>query len=115
MCSLVSGLRHKNAAKSLNAIPGGPAINTHACITLFSKPNGALAGSDGRGYLVRTYYAEVEYVLPEAVMQPVWDSVKKKDGVVDFGLSYHRAFYSQDYDDYHDIYLQRRERPSCRP
>lgn len=48
-------------------------------------------------------------------MQPVWDSVKKKDGVVDFGLSYHRAFYSQDYDDYHDIYLQRRGRPSCHP
>ena len=65
------------------------------------------AGADGRGYLARTYYAEVEYVLPGAVMQPVWSSVKRRDGSVDFGLSYHRAFYSPDYDDYHDIYLQR--------
>ncbi len=62
---------------------------------------------DGRGYLARTYYAEVEYILPGAVMQPVWSSVKSPDGSVDFGLSYHRAFYSPDYDDYHDIYIQR--------
>lgn len=40
-------------------------------------------------------------------MQPVWSSVKHQDGSVDFGLSYHRAFYSPDYDDYHDIYIQR--------
>lgn len=65
------------------------------------------AGVDGRGYLARTYYAEIEYVLPGAVMQPVWSSVKRQDGSVDFGLSYHRAFYSPDYDDYHDIYIQR--------
>lgn len=67
-------------------------------------------GADGRGYLARTYYAEIEYVLPEPVMQPVWSSVKTADGTVDFGLSYHRAFYSSEYDDYHDIYLQRQER-----
>lgn len=65
------------------------------------------AGADGRGYLARTYYTEIEYVLPGAVMQPVWSSVKRQDGSVDFGLSYHRAFYSPDYDDYHDIYIQR--------
>ena len=46
-------------------------------------------------------------MLPESIMQPVWNSVKTSDGSVDFGLSYHRAFYSKDYDDYHDIYLQR--------
>ncbi|CAN0523791.1 unnamed protein product, partial [Ectocarpus sp. 8 AP-2014] len=63
--------------------------------------------ADGRGYLARTYYAEIEYVLPGAVMQPVWSSVEHPDGSVDFGLSYHRAFYSPDYDDYHDIYIQR--------
>lgn len=57
--------------------------------------------------MARTYYTEIEYILPEAVMQPSWDSVKKSDGSVDYGLSYHRAFYSKDYDDYHDIYLQR--------
>ncbi|CAM9431453.1 unnamed protein product [Ectocarpus sp. 4 AP-2014] len=66
-----------------------------------------IAGADGRGYLARTYYAEIEYVLPGAVMQPVWSSVEHPDGSVDFGLSYHRAFYSPDYDDYHDIYIQR--------
>ena len=75
-----------------------------------SLKNSCCAGADGRGYLARTYYAEIEYILPGAVMQPVWDSVKKKDGTVDFGLSYHRAFYSKDYDNYHDIYLQRRGR-----
>lgn len=57
--------------------------------------------------MARTYYAETEYVLPKAVMQPTWSSVKKADGSMDYGLSYHRAFYSKEYDDYHDIYLQR--------
>lgn len=66
-----------------------------------------MTGSDGRGYLARTYYAETEYVLPEAIMQPTWESVKTPNGTVNFGLSYHRAFYSKDYDDYHDIYIQR--------
>lgn len=77
--------------------------HTIECFFLFTSPT----GSDGRGYLARTYYAEVEYVLPGAVMQPVWNSVHKPDGTVNYGLSYHRAFYSEDYDDYHDIYLQR--------
>jgi hypothetical protein len=61
--------------------------------------------------LGRTYYASVEYVLPLAVMQPIWESVKKPDAKderdIDFALSYHRAFYESDYDKYHDIYLQR--------
>lgn len=72
-----------------------------------TSPPPPKAGADGRGYLARTYYAEIEYVLPGAVMQPVWSSVEHPDGSVDFGLSYHRAFYSPDYDDYHDIYIQR--------
>lgn len=58
--------------------------------------------------MARTYYAETDYVLSKAVMQPTWSSVKKADGSVNYGLSYHRAFYSKNYDDYHDIYLQRR-------
>lgn len=41
-------------------------------------------------------------------MQPTWSPVMAKDGSVDYGLSYHRAFYSKDYDDFHNIYLQRR-------
>ncbi|KAL7434161.1 hypothetical protein ACHAXM_003917 [Skeletonema potamos] len=62
---------------------------------------------DGVAYLVRTYYATVDYVIPEAVMQPTWESVKNADGSTNFALSYHRAEYDPGYDDYHDIYLQR--------
>ena len=62
---------------------------------------------DGAAYLFRTYYATVDYVIPEAVMQPTWESVKNSDGSVNFALSYHRAEYDPGYDDYHDIYLQR--------
>ena len=58
-------------------------------------------------YLGRTYYASVEYVLPAPQMQPLWESVKSANGAVDFGLSYHRTFYEKNYDNYHDIYLQR--------
>ncbi|GMH83814.1 hypothetical protein TL16_g09723 [Triparma laevis f. inornata] len=62
---------------------------------------------DGTAYLARTYYSTVDYVLPAPVMQPLWESVKKPDGSNNFGLSYHRAVYEPEYDDYHDIYLQR--------
>jgi len=62
---------------------------------------------DGAAYLIRTYYATVEYVIPEAVMQPTWESVKNADGSTNFALSYHRTEYDPGYDDYHDIYLQR--------
>ena len=58
-----------------------------------------------------TYFAEIEHLLPGAQMQPIWEMAKKKDStgkwVNDFGLSYHRGIYQKDYDDYHDIYLQR--------
>ena len=61
----------------------------------------------GAAYLFRTYYATVDYILPKAVMQPTWESVKNSDGSINFALSYHRAEYDSGYDDYHDIYLQR--------
>ncbi|CAM9732362.1 unnamed protein product, partial [Discosporangium mesarthrocarpum] len=64
-------------------------------------------GSDGAGYLARTYFSEVEYIMPEAVMQPIWNSVHNRDGSVNYGLNYHRAFYHPDYDNHHDIYLER--------
>jgi len=78
-------------------------------------PVSAAAAAGGEEFehalLGRTYYASVEYVLPLAVMQPIWESVKKPDAKderdIDFALSYHRAFYESDYDKYHDIYLQR--------
>jgi len=62
---------------------------------------------NGTAFLFRTYYSTVDYILPAPVMQPLWESVKNKDGTNNFGLSYHRAVYEPAYDDYHDIYLQR--------
>ena len=61
----------------------------------------------GTAFLARTYYATVDYILPAPVMQPMWESVKNRDGTTNFGLNYHRANYEPAYDDYHDIYLQR--------
>jgi hypothetical protein len=81
--------------------------------TLFMAPDGVTA------YLARTYYMTVEYIMPEPVMQPLWESVKHRDGhdsqqssftydgSVNFGLNYHRAYYHIGYDDFHDVYLQR--------
>ena len=63
--------------------------------------------SDGRAMLARTYYATVDYIMPQPIMQPLWESVKNPDGSVNFGLNYHRAWYEPNYDDYHDIYIQR--------
>jgi hypothetical protein len=63
--------------------------------------------TSGAAFLGRTYYASTEFVLPSAVMQPVWESVKDASGAIDFALSYHRSFYESEYDKFHDIYLQR--------
>lgn len=60
-----------------------------------------------QAFLGRTYFTNIEYVMPSPQMQPIWEMVMDETGQVDFGLSYHRAFYLRDYDDYHDIYLQR--------
>ena len=68
--------------------------------TLFQEP-------DGSTYLIRSYYADVEFVLPSAMMQPTWESVKDADGNTDHALTYHRAHYEPGYDDFHDIYTQR--------
>ena len=69
--------------------------------------------------LVRTYYATTEFVLASPVMQPLWESVKRPQGVSvseyegnykenrNFGLNYHRAFYHELYDDNDDICYQR--------
>jgi hypothetical protein len=62
---------------------------------------------DGAAYLFRTFYQTVDYAMPEAVMQPTWESVKNADGSINHALSFHRAEYEPGYDDYHDIYLQR--------
>ena len=60
-------------------------------------------------YLVRTFFATTRYVLPQTVMQPLWQSVQAPDdigGGVDFPLNYHRAAYAAGYDDPLDAYRQ---------
>jgi hypothetical protein len=50
---------------------------------------------DGHAYLARTFYQDVEYVMPDRVMQPIWDSVKNAKGEVDYRLNEHRAYYNK--------------------
>ena len=80
--------------------PGGLAINETHDQTVFTQP-------DGSAYLVRSYYKSVNYWLPRAVMDPIWQSVKTQDGATDFGMNYHRAVFHEGYDDVDDIYIQR--------
>ena len=40
-------------------------------------------------------------------MQPVWESVKDKNGSTDFRANYLRGVYDSGYDNYHDIFYQR--------
>lgn len=60
-----------------------------------------------KSVLARTYYGTVEFLLPRAVMQPVWESAKKQDGSINYRSSYLRAYYDPGYDNYHDIFYQR--------
>lgn len=62
---------------------------------------------ENRPVLGRTYFQTIQYLLPEAIMQPTWESVKNRDGSKNFRISYHRAFYDIGYDNFHDIYIQR--------
>jgi len=61
----------------------------------------------GVGFLARTYYNNIEYVLPEPLMMPIWESPRAENGSILFGLNFHRAFYEPENDNYHDIYMQR--------
>ena len=58
---------------------------------------------NGTAFLLRTFYTTVDYILPEAVMQPIWESVKDGNGGTNFGLNFHRAHYEADYDNFHDV------------
>jgi hypothetical protein len=62
---------------------------------------------EDRPVLGRTYYQTIQYLLPEAIMQPTWESVKNRDGTLNYRINYHRAFYDIGYDNFHDIYVQR--------
>ncbi|ETV93244.1 hypothetical protein, variant [Aphanomyces invadans] len=80
--------------------PGGQTITeTHDQTVLVSPTNDA--------YLIQSYYKTVEYWLPRPIMDPLWESVKRMDGSVDYSLNFHRAFFTKDYDNVDDIYLQR--------
>jgi hypothetical protein len=72
-----------------------------------TRDQASFINDEKRPVLARTYYATVEYLVPQAVMQPIWESVKNKDGTINFRLNYHRANYDVGYDNYHDIYMQR--------
>jgi hypothetical protein len=72
-----------------------------------TKDQTVLQMADGSAYLIRTYYATVDYILPAAVMQPMWESVRNADGTMNFSLSYHRAYYDPGYDNIDDILEQR--------
>ena len=63
--------------------------------------------NDGVPVLARSYFLTTEYVLPEAMMQPVWESAKDQSGTINYRSNYHRAFYDPSYDNFNDIYLQR--------
>lgn len=72
-----------------------------------TKDQTVLQLADGSAYLIRTYYATVDYILPAAVMQPMWESVRNADGTMNFSLSFHRAYYDPGYDNIDDIFEQR--------
>lgn len=97
------------AGVAVSDYPNGP---FHFVRSLFPDGNRThdqtlFQDDDGTAYLFRTYYDTHEYVLPAAVMQPTWESVKNSDGTTNFAQTYHRAHYHPGYDDFHDIYLQR--------
>merc|ERR1712072_868347 len=62
---------------------------------------------ENKPVLARTYYQTVEFLQPETVMQPIWESVKDKDGLTDFRANYLRGNYDEGYDNFHDIFYQR--------
>jgi hypothetical protein len=59
------------------------------------------------GILGRTFYLTVEFVQPQRVMMPSWESAKGRDGNINHRSNYHRAFYDIGYDNFNDIYNQR--------
>lgn len=87
--------------------PGGQSINETHDQTIAVLDAGVADGMVPAAYLIRTYFKTVELWLPRPVMDPLWQSVQNADGNTEYGLSYHRAFYHQGYDNPNDIYLQR--------
>ena len=97
------------AAVAISDYPNGP----YAFVRSFKPDNNethdmtVIQDANGVAHLARTYYATTSYYLPEPVMQPMWESVKFRNGTCNYGLNYHRAFYHEGYDDNDDICNQR--------
>jgi hypothetical protein len=87
--------------------PGGLSINETHDLSVILRSDGNKNDGRERAFLVHTYFKTVNFWLPRAVMNPLWESVQTANGTTDFGLNYHRAFFHEDYDDPDDIYLQR--------
>ena len=47
------------------------------------------------------------------MMQPVWESAKGRNGLINYRSNYHRAVYDIGYDNYNDIYYQRWRKEVC--
>lgn len=99
---------------AMNAVMSSPFIDGPFLLKRSFYPDGnktrdqvIFVNDENRPALARTYYQTIEFVLPEAMMQPTWESAKGLDGKINFGSNYHRAFYHIGYDYYHDIYNQR--------
>lgn len=56
--------------------------------------------------LIRTYYQTIEYLLPKTIMQPIWESVKFRNGSTNFRNNYHRTNYDVNYDNKLDTFDQ---------
>ncbi len=44
----------------------------------------------------RSYDHTIEYVMPKAATQPMWESEKYHNGSVNYRYNYHRAYYLSD-------------------
>merc|ERR1711898_724 len=47
--------------------------------------------NENRPSLARTYYNTIEFVLPDTMMQPTWESAKYQSGKPNYRSNYHRA------------------------
>jgi len=103
-----------NRSLAMNAVMSSPFIDGPFLLKRSFYPDGnktrdqvVFVNDENRPALGRTYYQTIEFVLPEAMMQPTWESAKGLNGKINFASNYHRANYHKGYDQYHDIYNQR--------
>ncbi len=97
------------AAVAISDYPNGPYAFVRSFRPDSNETHDMTVIQDDKGvaHLARTYYATTSYHLPEPVMQPMWESVKFRNGTCNYGLNYHRSFYHEGYDENDDICSQR--------